>query len=107
VDPLAQLVRALHTSSVRSVLIGVAGANYYEEGGATIFATEDRVLFLPPEPDNLVRCWTACEAVGLDLRSGDEPLDTPRDAWLAERIIAQRATVTTGDRRALTSICRS
>ena len=80
-DPLAPLVRALQQDSVRFVLIGVAGANYYAHGGSTVFTTEDRDLFLPPDADNLVRCWTASEMIGLDLWSGDEPLDRPRDRW--------------------------
>lgn len=48
-------------------------------------------LFLPSEPDNLVQCWAACEAAGLLLWSQDEPLDVPRDRWLAGRVIERRA----------------
>ena len=85
------MVRALADAAVRFVLIGVAGANYYAPSGSASFATKDRDLFLPSDPDNLVRCWNACEAVGLDLWSGSEPLDWPRDRWLAERVAARRA----------------
>ena len=92
-DPLAPLARALSERSVRYVLIGVGGANYYAHAGATVFTTKDSDLFLPPDPDNLVQCWTACEAVGLELWSGDEPLDSPRDRWLAERVVSRRAVV--------------
>ena len=74
-------------------MIGVAGANHYALGGATVFTTQDRDLFLPSEPDNLVRCWEACEAADLELWSGDEPLDSPRDRWLAERVIERLAAV--------------
>lgn len=90
VDPFGRVAQALHDRSVRFVLIGVAGANYYAPAGSAVFATEDRDLFVPPEPDNLVQCWAACQAVGLELRSGGEPLDVPRDRWLAERVIARR-----------------
>ena len=92
-DPLAPLARALQDQSVRFVLIGVAGANYYAHGGTTVFTTKDLDLFIPPDPDNLVRCWTASEIIGLHLWSGDEPLDRPRDRWLAERVISSRAAV--------------
>lgn len=100
-DPLAPLARALQEQSVRFVLIGVAGANYYAHGGATVFTTKDLDLFMPPDPDNLVRCWTASEMIGLDLWSGDEPLDRPRDRWLAERVISRRASVKVTDRAEL------
>ena len=40
-----------------------------------------------------MNCWSACEAAGLDLWAGDEPLDLPRDRWLAERVIERRAAV--------------
>jgi hypothetical protein len=101
VDALAPLVRALQERSVRFVLIGVAGANYYAHAGSAVFTTEDRDLFLPPDTDNLVGCWTACEVVGLELWSGAEPLDSPRDRWLAERVITRRAAVKATDRREL------
>ena len=65
VASLAALARALHDRSVRFVLIGVAGANYYAHAGSALFVTEDRDLFLPPDADNLVRCWAACESAGL------------------------------------------
>jgi hypothetical protein len=101
VDALVPLARALRERSVRFVLIGVAGANYYALGGSTIFTTEDRDLFLPPDPDNLVQCWKACESIALELWSGNEPLDAPRDRWLAERVVARRALVKATDRAEL------
>jgi hypothetical protein len=91
VDTLVRLVRALIDRRVRFVVIGVGGANYYLPLGMAAFVTADRDFFLPPDPDNLLRCWEACEAVGLDLWGEREPLDTPRDRWLAERVIEQRA----------------
>lgn len=87
----ARLLRALAEGDVRYTVIGVWGANQYAISGATIFSTEDRDLFVPLDPDNLVRCWAACEKVGLELWSQQEPLDKPRDRWLAERVIQQRA----------------
>lgn len=88
--PLVPLGRALANRSVRYVLIGVAGANLYAPAGQASFVTKDFDLFLPPEPDNLVQAWTACDDAALDLWLGDEPLDRPRDGWLAERIIERR-----------------
>jgi len=72
-------------------MIGVAGANFYARDGSAVFVTEDSDRFLPLDPENLVRAWSGCEDVGLDLWSGEEPLDTPRDRWLAERVIERRA----------------
>ncbi len=90
-DPFGSVLQALAKVNARYVLIGVWGANYYAMSGSTVFTTEDRDLFLPPDPDNLVRCWAACEEAGLALWSGQEPLDRPRDRWLAERVIERRA----------------
>jgi hypothetical protein len=56
-----------------------------------VFTTKHIDLFLPADPDNLVRAWSACENVPLELWLGNEPLDSPRDRWLAERIIERRA----------------
>ena len=90
-NPLVPLGRALASRSVRYVLIGVAGANLYAPSGQASFVTKDFDLFIPPDPDNLVRAWAACDASTLDLWLGEEPLDRPRDGWLAERIIERRA----------------
>ena len=54
---------------------------------------QDRDLFLPLDPDNLLSAWLACEAAGLELWMGDEPLGAPMDRLLAERIVANRALV--------------
>ncbi|MBK7874460.1 MAG: hypothetical protein IPJ77_01675 [Planctomycetes bacterium] len=85
------LAGELDRRSVRYVTIGVSGANYYALSGSTVFHTEDRDLFLPLDPENLKRAWQACEATGFDLRVGREPLDYPRDLWLAERMVGHRA----------------
>jgi hypothetical protein len=94
-DPLTPLTRALRERSVRYVMIGVGGANLYAPGGQAVFTTKDRDLFLPPDPDNLVRAWAACDAADLELWSGEEPLDSPRDRWLAERVM-ERSALTRG-----------
>lgn len=98
-DPLTPLTRELRDRAVRYVLIGVGGANLYAPGGSAVFTTKDRDLFLPTEAENLVRCWSACEASSLELWSGDEPLDRPRDRWLADRVTERRALTraTAGD----------
>ena len=72
-------------------MIGVAGANQYAIGGQDAFVTQDTDLFLPSDPDNLERCWAACGDTGLELWCGDEPLDRPRDRWLADRIVERGA----------------
>lgn len=88
---LAALARELSARSVQYVLIGVSGANLYAPAGQAVFATEDFDLFLPPDPDNLLGAWSACEAAGLELFRGREPLDRPRDRWLGERVVERRA----------------
>ena len=93
-DSLAPLAATLLAKQVRFVVIGVAGANYYARSGGTIFSTKDRDLFLPPDPENLVRAWQACEEAGLSLWAGDEPLDLPRDLQLATAVIERRAGTT-------------
>lgn len=90
-DEFQQLVRELITRNVRFVLIGVAGANYFAPAGGAIFTTQDRDLFLPPDPENLMRAWDACDATGLALWSGGEPLDTPHDRLVADAVVARRA----------------
>jgi hypothetical protein len=89
--PLAPVARALLARSVRFVVIGVSGANLYGPTGQAIFATDDFDLFLPPDPDNLVNAWAACDDAGFELWLTDEPLDRPRDRWLAERMVERRA----------------
>ncbi|MBM3819205.1 MAG: hypothetical protein FJW14_09370 [Acidimicrobiia bacterium] len=89
--PIAPLARELARRNVRYLLIGVAGANLYAPRGQGAFATRDHDLFLPADADNLVAAWASCDALGLDLWSGDEPLDRPRDRWLAERFITRQA----------------
>jgi hypothetical protein len=95
------LVAALNAAAVRYVVIGVAGANYWARSGHTIFTTKDFDLFLPPDPGNAMRAWQATEASGLQLFCADEPLDRPRDLFLAERIVNSRALVRASDGQGL------
>lgn len=93
VDAFRGLVRELRRQRVRFVVIGVSGANYYAESAGLIFVTQDRDIFLPPDASNARRAWRACEASGLELFCGDEPLDRPRDSLLAREIVKRRALV--------------
>jgi hypothetical protein len=89
--PLASIAAALARRGVRYAVIGVSGANLYAPAGQAIFTTEDIDLFLPPDPQNLAQAWAACEELAYELWLGDEPLDRPRDKWLAERVVERRA----------------
>src|SRR5437773_11882135 len=51
VDAFARLVERLRRDGVRFVVIGLSGANYYARSAATLFVTQDRDVFLPPDPD--------------------------------------------------------
>lgn len=95
------LVRALGERNVRFVLIGVWGANFYATTGGTVFTTEDHDLFLPLDADNVLRAWQTCEAVGLTLWCGNEPLDIPRDRFLADAITARKMVVRAADEHGL------
>lgn len=66
-EPFAPLARALANRGVRYVLIGVSGANFYAPPPFPRFVTDDWDLFLPLEPANLVRAWTACDEEGTEL----------------------------------------
>jgi hypothetical protein len=85
------LLRELAASSVRYVVIGVWGANLHAISASVVFHTEDRDLFLPPDPANLLAAWQACERVGLELTCSGETLDIPRDLWLAQQVVSRRA----------------
>jgi len=84
-------VAALNRRRVRFLVIGVWGVNYYGSG-STHFHTEDRDLFLPPEPDNELTAWKACRNEGFELWCGDEPLGEPTDRILAEQVVSRRAS---------------
>jgi hypothetical protein len=86
-----RLLQSLARRRVRFVVIGLSGANYYARSAGGLFATQDRDLFLKPEPRNVLAAWQGCEAAGLQLYSGDEPLDMPRD------VVANRALVRATD----------
>lgn len=101
VDPFSAVARGLLERDARFVVIGAWGANYYAHAGSVVFETRDRDLYLPPDPDNLLNVWSACEAAGLLLWAESEPLDMPRDRWLAEQIVKRRAVVRATDGRGL------
>jgi hypothetical protein len=92
-EPFPQLIRALLKAKVRFVLIGIAGVNYFAEAAGLLFTTQDRDLFLPPDPRNALRAWKTCRAEGLELWCGDEPLGKPMDAVLAKGVVTRRALV--------------
>ena len=100
-DAFQQLVREFAKGGVRFVVIGVWGANYYAMSGATLFATEDRDLFLPTDAENLLTAWRACESVGLQLWAGDEPLGKPLDRFLADRVVERKALTKATDDKGL------
>lgn len=96
-DPFARLAASLNRQHIRYILIGVWGANLWARSGATVFTTKDYDLFLPPDPENALRAWRACESSGLQLFCGDEPLDIPRDDVLARPVVSRRALVRATD----------
>jgi hypothetical protein len=100
-DPYAEIFSKLYTAGVRFVVIGVGGANYYARSGQTLFATQDSDIFVPLDSGNLVRAWSLLSEAGWDLWSGSDPLDVPRDAWLADRVVANRAAIKATNRQNL------
>jgi hypothetical protein len=101
VEAFPALVAALHAGRARFVLIGVWAANLHARSAAAVFTTQDYDLFLPADVDNTLLVWRACESVGLELLSGDEPRDEPRDRLLAERVVQTRALVRATERQGL------
>jgi hypothetical protein len=87
------LLAGLTGREVRFVVIGVWGANYWARSAGTVFTTQDRDLFLPPDPVNLLAAWQVARASGYELWSGAEPLGEPLDLWLAEKVVEHRAGV--------------
>lgn len=83
----------LAQAGVRFLIIGVGAANYYAGPRQDLFATQDRDLFVPPEPSNLLLAWQVLQGAGWELWSGNEPLDEPMDLWLAEKVVAHSAAV--------------
>ena len=73
------------------MLIGVAGANIHAYSAGMVFTTYDRDVFLPPDPENLLLAWQACDDCALELRSAGEPLDRPRGLGLARSVVEFRA----------------
>ena len=100
-DRFATIARSLTDSHVRFVVIGVSGANYYASSAAVLFHTYDRDLFLPLDAGNLLKAWHVCEAGGLELFAGHEPLDYPRDEDLARAVVDRLALTRASDRAGL------
>jgi hypothetical protein len=96
-----RLAGALVARDVQFVVIGVQGINHYARRAGSVLATRDTDLFLPRDANNLLRAWQACKLCGLELWSGREPLDSPRDLWLAQRIVANRALTRARDDQGL------
>lgn len=90
-SPFERLLAALADRAVRFVVVGVSAANYYARSAGTLFATQDRDLLLPPEPDALLGAWRAAKEAGFELWAGREPLGEPVDRLLARRVIERRA----------------
>jgi hypothetical protein len=88
---LTRLFEELERRHVRYAAMGVWGANHYARSPAGVVSTQDTDLFLPQDPGNLIEAWTAAETVGLELWSGAEPLDRPRDLVLARAVVSRRA----------------
>ncbi|MCY2961374.1 MAG: hypothetical protein NTY35_14520 [Planctomycetota bacterium] len=82
-----RLIRELQHAQIRYLVIGVGGADIHAEKVGERFHTKDFDLFLPRDPANLLACWQACERARFELWSGREPLDSPRDLWLARQVV--------------------
>ncbi|TAJ17828.1 MAG: hypothetical protein EPO68_08820 [Planctomycetota bacterium] len=90
-DPLPLLAPRWLAEGARFVVMGVWGANLYARYGGEELHTQDQDLFLPPEPENLLTLWRVAEDLGFELWCGGEPLDRPRDPWLARKVVQRRA----------------
>ena len=87
----AAVVASLHARQVRFTLIGVWGANFHTVDASALFDTPDYDLFLPLDPDNLLRACQVAQALGLGLRTDGGLLDAPRDADQARAVVDQHA----------------
>lgn len=97
---LGVVVAGLHGERVRFLLVRM-GAGSLAAPDGTVLRARYHELFLPPEPENALRAWRACEAAGLELWAGGEPLGAPLDLWLAEHVVAGRVRVRATDRKGL------
>src|SRR2546430_13554845 len=90
-DPFLRLARALRRSGVRFVVIGLSGINLHARSPSEVFATQDRDLFVPPDPDDALAACRVSERLALELCCGPEPLGRPRERFPADGVIAHRA----------------
>jgi hypothetical protein len=102
VEPFIKLLHRLLAREVRFLVVGVSGANLYTASRLWLFVTAERHLFLPPEPENLIKVWAACKKTGLSLRAGERRLRPTTGVRLAERIVANRALTRACGKRWLT-----
>ena len=91
-----KLYELLLDRGVRFLVIGVGAANYYAREAGELFATQDVDLFLAPEPPNVLTAWECFLELGWELSAGGEPLGSPVDLWLAERVVSHQAAVKAG-----------
>ncbi len=92
-DILVPFLRALGERNVRFVVIDIWGANYYARQAGGLFTTQDCDLFLPGDPQNVLYAWGAAASSGFPLYANGEPLDAPRDLYLANRVVERAALV--------------
>jgi hypothetical protein len=100
VSGFAVLVEGLHGEHVRFLLVRMGTGSLAAPDG-TVVRARYHELFLPPEPENALRAWRACEAARLELWAGGAPLGAPLDLWLAEHVVASRVRVRATDRMGL------
>ena len=98
---LVRLLRGLREERVRCVAIDVWAVNFFAELGSELFATQDADLFLPLDSRNLLRAWSVCDELGLEILASGETLDRPRDEFLARAVIERRAMTRVRDREDL------
>lgn len=90
-DGLALLAPRWLAEGARFVVMGVWGANLYARHGGEELHTTDQDLFLPLDAENLIKFWRIAEELAFDIWCGGEPLDRPRDLWLARGVVQRRA----------------
>jgi hypothetical protein len=100
VESFARVISILGAAPVRFLLIRTGTGNLASPDG-TVVRAHYHELFLPPDPDTVLRVWQGCEEAGLELWAAGEPLGAPLDLWLAEHVVAGRVLVRATDRKGL------